>query len=86
MFEAYVKPLYNLPIFKNKIAFGREGYPFNLSKKKLYTKKCVIAEELHQEKFICFEPCAYEIDKRKSKLLIEAFKKVYENANQLNEC
>ena len=26
------KPLYNLPIFKNKIAFGRYGYPFNLSK------------------------------------------------------
>ena len=33
----------------------------------------------------CFEPCAYEIDKKKSKLLIEAFKKVYENVNELNE-
>jgi len=83
--EAYVKPLYNLPIFKNKIAFGRYGYPFNLSKRKLYTDKCEIAEVLHQEKFICFEPCAYEIDKKKSKLLIEAFKKVYENVNELNE-
>ena len=66
LFEAYVKPLYNLPVLKIRLHLGVEGYPFNLSKKKLYTKKCVIAEELHQEQFICFEPCAYEIDKKKT--------------------
>ena len=83
--EAYLSPLYNLPVFKNKIAFGRKGYPFNLSKKKLYKDRCDVAEDLHKEKFICFEPCAYEINEKKCKLLVEAFKKVYDNIHQLDE-
>ncbi len=84
--EAYLSPLYNLPVFKNKIAFGKDGYPFNLSKKELYRDKCEIAEKLHHEQFIFFEPCAYEINKKKNKLLIDAFRKVYENVHCLNEC
>ena len=83
--EAYVSPLYNLPIFKKKIAFGKSGYPFNLSKAELYNDKCEVAEDLHQEKFICFEPCAYEMNKKQMKLLVDAFKKVYDNADELNE-
>ncbi len=81
-FSSYLQPLYNLPIFKKKIAIGKDGFPFNLSKDKNIF--CPTAENLYSKKFILFEPCAFDVNKESLNKLVEAFKKVYENLDQLN--
>ena len=52
----YVEPLYNLPIFKKKIAIGSNGYPFNLSDISYEDSSinCPTVEHLHKNSMIEF--------------------------------
>jgi dTDP-4-amino-4,6-dideoxygalactose transaminase len=51
--EGYVKPIYLLPVFQNKIAFGK-NYPFSFSENPLNYSKgiCPTAEILYEKKII----------------------------------
>ena len=91
-FSGYVKPLYLLPVFQNKIAIGNNGWPFkrysgllSLINKKISYKKgiCPIAERLHEKELIGFDCCCLKINKDDLDGLSRAFKKVYENRSKL---
>lgn len=50
----YVRPLYLLPLFQNKIAFGPDGYPFTTQVS--YAKGlCPVCEDLHERSLILHE-------------------------------
>lgn len=76
----YVKPLYLLPIFQNKIAFGTNGYPFNLAGKEINYRQglCPVAERLHEKELFSHELMRPPIGKEDMDDVIVAFKKVYE--------
>jgi perosamine synthetase len=79
----YVRPLYLLPIFRNRIGIGRSGYPFNLTNIQYGDGLCPVAERMHYHELITFEPCAYTVDAASRDRLVEAIRKVHRNRHQL---
>ena len=79
----YVEPLYLLPVFKQKLAIGNNGWPFKLSKKEYKKGICPNAEKFYEKEFLLFEPCAWNINDSMLELLCRALKKVYENLSVL---
>jgi len=83
-FTGYVAPLYRLPLFRERKAMGRDGFPFTLTNRTYADGMCPVAERLHKEEAIVFEPCAMEINKKTASNLITAVRKVHDNRKQLN--
>jgi len=81
-FNGYVNPLYNLPVFKKRVAFGQ--YPFNLSEVQYKSNMCPVAENMHINELICFETCMYEVTDDTADLLIDAIKKVHHHRNDIH--
>ena len=81
--QAYVRPLYLLPVFQERVAFGRDGYPFSLSNRTYPKGTCPIAERLHEREVLFFEPCAYLSNESEQNQLIDAVRKVHEHAGEL---
>lgn len=83
----YVKPLYLLPIFQKKIAFGKNGYPFNsfyYSGKTSYEKGiCPIAERMHEKELFTLELMRPPATKDDLNDVIKAFEKVYKFRDEL---
>ena len=71
--------LHLLPIFKNKIAYGKKGFPWSSFNKKIRYKKgiCKNAEELHDKTFFYLALCAYDYKISDMKSYIHKFKKVW---------
>ena len=82
-FQGYIKPLYNLPLFRKKIAMGKDGFPFTLTDIDYSEVKAPVAERLYSEEFLCFEPCRYSPDEEGVRKIVEAFLKVYKNKENL---
>ena len=82
----YVKPIYLLPLFQKQICFGRKGYPFTLSKKRirLYKKgMCPVTEQMHEKNLFLvslLEPC---MTKQDLDDIVKSFYKVWENLDEL---
>ena len=76
-----------LPIFQNKIAYGKKHFPWKLVSKnrKINYKKgiCPNAEYLNDKSFIAILLCLYDLDKKDVNLIIKAFNKVWLNLNLL---
>ena len=84
VFEGYVKPLYLLPMFQKKIAFGKNGFPFISSPEISYDEGiCPVCERIYKKEFFGFEPCAYDVDDVQAELLIEAIRKVHMHVHEL---
>ncbi|MDC0979369.1 DegT/DnrJ/EryC1/StrS family aminotransferase, partial [Gammaproteobacteria bacterium] len=82
-FLGYVRPLYLLPVFQQRIAIGKDGWPFTLSNR-TYTKgQCPVAEQMYEKELLCFEPCAYDVDDATAQKLVEAIQKVHANRHAL---
>jgi len=80
----YVKPLYLLPIFQEKIAFGDKGYPFSLSTNTNYKKGiCPVVEDLHYNKLFTNEFIRPGMTKDDLDDVVNAFEKVYDNLDEL---
>jgi len=83
----YVKPLYLLPLFKEKIAFGDKGYPFNspyYNKEVNYDKGlCPICENMHYETLVSHEYMRPPMTKNDLDDFINAIKKVSENLEEI---
>lgn len=75
--EGYVAPLYWLPIFQRRIAFGNSGYPFNLSAITYPRGLCPVTERMHNEELVEFHICSYEVSDDDLGHLVEAVRKVY---------
>lgn len=80
----YIKPLYLLPLFQKKIAFGKNGYPFNLSSSINYEKGlCPVAERMYEKELFSHEFMRPPAKKEDLDDVIKAFKKVYEFRSEL---
>jgi len=81
----YVKPLYLLPLFQKKIAFGDQGYPWSISKSKVNYNKglCPVAEKMHFDTLITNELFHPFMTKKDLDDVISAFTKVWENRKEL---
>jgi perosamine synthetase len=80
-FTAYTRPLYRLPMFRRRMAFGK--YPFNLSKVKYSNGMCPVAERMYKKELLCFEPCRFNLGEADIDSLVEALQKVYEQRGAL---
>ena len=79
----YVAPLYRLPMFRNRIAIGREGFPFNLSDRRYDDGLCPVTEAMHEHKLLGFEPCAYSLNDAELDILVAAIRKVHAARDEL---
>ncbi|MCX6723041.1 MAG: DegT/DnrJ/EryC1/StrS family aminotransferase [Candidatus Staskawiczbacteria bacterium] len=85
----YVKPLYLLPLFQKKIAFGDKGFPF-VSEfyhgQANYDKGlCPVAEKLHFQELFTHEYMRPPATKEDLDDFVKAFKKVYNNREELKK-
>ena len=85
MWGGYVRPLYMLPMFQRRIAFGRQGYPFNLTDRSYDRGMCPVAERMHERELIQFETCAFDLSDDDIDRLIEAFVKVHAARDDLRK-
>lgn len=85
--SGYVKPLYLLPIFQKKIAFGSKGYPWKMGtyKSKVSYKKglCPVVEKMHYDILLSHDMFHPFMKKRDLDDTVEAFKKVWDNRDEL---
>jgi dTDP-4-amino-4,6-dideoxygalactose transaminase len=83
----YVKPLYLLPLFQKKIAFGSRGYPWknNTHKDNSNYKKgiCPVAERMHYKELITHDIFHPFLAKNDLDDVVKAFKKVWEHRDEL---
>jgi len=82
-FTGYVEPLYRLPTFQRRIAFGRDGYPFTLGAPDYTKVHCAVTERLHRDEALLIEVCSLEPSEELALRMGEAIRKVHRNAGQL---
>lgn len=75
--NGYVTPLYLLPLYQRKMAFGR-GYPFCLAENKLYyaTGTCPVAERMHKSDLVILQAHQFDWDMEDVKGIRNAIEKV----------
>lgn len=79
----YVKPLYLQPLYQERIAFGRDGYPFNLSDVTYPKGLCPITEAMHFDRLVTHEFIRPGMSKADMDDVVRAFVKVWENRSEL---
>jgi len=76
-----------LPIYQNRIAFGKHHFPWNPAIYKgdvSYNKGiCPVAEKLHDSTFMCLLPTMYHFEANDLDWIIGAFKKVWAKLGDL---
>ncbi len=81
--------LHLMPIFQEKMAYGRNGFPWSYEKSRrdvTYKKGiCPVAEALHDKLFISLNLCLHEFDNFECDLVLKVFYKVWENLDLLRE-
>ena len=79
--------LHLYPMYQQKIAYGKKGFPWNSSiyKGSVSYKKgiCPVAEELNDRTFLKIPICDYEFSEQDVNKLISAFNKVWNNLDKL---
>jgi perosamine synthetase len=80
--------LHLLPLFRNKIAYGTKGFPWNspycTSDVQYVPGLCPTAEKLHNETFLGINICLNELPPADVALVVAAFNKVWAQLDQLN--
>lgn len=76
-----------LPIFQKRVAYGSNGFPWtsDICKRNVSYQRgiCPIAEELHDNAFIGFEICQFDLSHDDIRNIIRAFKKVWDHLEDL---
>ncbi len=80
---AYVRPLYLLPAFQQKIAFGTKGWPFSLSDRTYQTGMCPVTERMHTSEILEFPICSVDPTAEQMKQLVDAMQKVFDNVDEM---
>lgn len=79
--SGYVKPLYLLPLFQQRMGFGSNGYPFNLlsqDRQSLYAKGCCPrVEALHEHLLFTHEFMLPSMTREELQDVVDAFYKVW---------
>jgi len=79
----YVEPLYKLPCFQNRIAIGKNNFPFNLTNIDYSDLSLEIVENLSLYSMIEFHICSYQLDGDEIDLIIDCFHKIHENIEEI---
>ena len=79
----YVKPLYLQPLYQERIAFGRDGYPFTLSDVTYPQGLCPVTEDMHYHRLITHEFMRPGMTKADMDDVVRAFQKVWINRDEL---
>ena len=82
-FAGYVRPLYMLPTFQKRIAFGRDGWPFTLTNRRYEEGLCPVAERMYEEEVLCYETCAYRVGDTLANQFVTAIRKVHSQRHLL---
>ena len=80
--EGYIKPLYLNPIYQNKIAIGKKGFPFNYNPGVTYDYAkglCPITESLYEKKLLITPLIREGMDEKNINIFADAIEKVIEN-------
>lgn len=76
-----------LPMYQQKIAYGRSGFPWNsdICKREVSYEKgiCPVAEKLNDESYIGLGLCVYDLTSSDVDLIIKAFHKVWSSLESL---
>jgi perosamine synthetase len=78
--QGYVDPIYRLPMFQQRIAIGRDGFPFNLGTRTYPAGLCPVAEDMRDGQLLQFQPVSWEADDDQIDMLIESIRKVHRHA------
>jgi perosamine synthetase len=81
--EGYVAPLYWLPLFRERRAIGRDGFPFTLTDRTYPRGLCPVVEDMHCNRVIQFQPVSWDADDEQVDMMIDAFRKVHRAATSL---
>ncbi len=79
----YLPPLYDLPLFRQGVAIGKDGFPFNLTQRRYPPGLCPTVENIEHRQLILFAPCPYDLDDDRSAALAAAIRKVHAGIPQL---
>lgn len=81
----YVRPLYLLPLFQQKIATGSAGFPFTLSNRQYARGLCPVVERMHYEELLGFVLCTYNLNEHMAEQIVAAIRKVHSHAADLRK-
>jgi perosamine synthetase len=84
-FEGYVAPLYRLPMFRNRQAMGRAGFPFSNAAVDYRDGLCPVTERLHDHEALVYEVCAWDPTPAQCSQMVDAIHKVVENCGALRD-
>ena len=80
--SGYVKPLYLIPLYQKKIAFGTKGWPFSSmghDRSNCYEKgQCPVAERMYEKEFFSHELMRPGMSKKDLDDVVTAFEKVWD--------
>jgi len=79
----YVKPLYLQPLYQEKIAFGKDGFPFSQSSIEYPKGLCPVTEKMHFDLLISHEFMRPGMSKEDLDDVISAFTKVWKHKKEL---
>ena len=79
----YVKPLYLQPLYQERIAFGRDGYPFTQSDVTYPAGLCPVTEDMHYNRLVTHEFMRPGMTQSDMDDVILAFQKVWNNREEL---
>ncbi|MDR1057393.1 MAG: DegT/DnrJ/EryC1/StrS family aminotransferase [Coxiellaceae bacterium] len=79
--------LHLLPVYQKKIAYGSKGFPWAICHREINYNKgiCPVAERLNDESYLGFGMCIYDFSEPDVDLIIQAFKKVWTNLEDLRK-
>lgn len=87
--EGYVEPIYLEPVYQQRIAFGKDGFPFTYSGYKgqvSYERGiCPVTEQMHYNELMLTNICHAGVSRQDLDDFVAAFLKVYENRAELND-
>jgi len=89
MVSGYVKPIYLEPMYQERIAFGKDGYPFTFpgyKGKVSYNEGiCPVTEQMHFKELMFTNVCHAGIQDNDLEDVVNAFYKLYDNLDELKE-
>lgn len=79
--------LHLLPVFRHKIAYGANGFPWTIAERDIAYGPgvCPVAERLHSETFLGLAVCVYELPPEDVDRIVAAFQKVWANLDALRD-
>lgn len=79
--------VHRLPMFVRGVAYGHQGFPWaaadGVGPRRASTQSCPVAERLHRREFFYLGVCAHEYRESEVRLLVAAFRKVWDNLPSL---